>query len=184
MALWNWGETSNGVNLKLIAVQGSKVKGKEDAPKFGVQEKAENGKYETVDTYTQLSGVVKSISSTETGEGHDRVRGFKLILQDGDETYYIDSTMTNASKDLANHALASIGKFIKISLYLNKNNYPSASVKLQDDSYAPTEFNFKDLDKDTLWEAIKAQEGAKQEEEEVKWAEKQEETVDFEDLPF
>jgi len=96
------------------------------------------GKYElTGQAFSSLSGVVKSIKTTHNGkEGMKEVKGFSLFLEDGDERYFIDATMTNASKDLANMALTNIGNKINISVYLNKAGYPSISAKLEDGAYA------------------------------------------------
>lgn len=159
MALGWTGEVSNvnNISLKLVA----EAWPTEVQPKLVVKAKNEDtGKYElTEDRYQKISGKVISIRTSHNGkEGLKEVKGFVACLQDGDERYYIDATMTNASKDIANHILASIGQVVSIGLYLNKNQYPTASVKLENGEYAPTHFEFNGLDKDKLWDAIKAQE--------------------------
>jgi hypothetical protein len=42
------------------------------------------------------------------------IYGFKAFLEDGDEIYVIESTITNASKDLLNALLVNIGKVLDI----------------------------------------------------------------------
>lgn len=173
----NEGSNKNIVSLKLVAPQGPT----EEFPKFFVKQKNEaTGKYEITDTsYGKISGVVKSIRTSHNGKtGKQEVKGFVVCMEDGDDRYYIDATMTNASKDIANHVLANIGERLEISLYLNKNQYPTASVKEGGD-FATTHMDFKGLDKDALWDAIKAQE------DEVKQAPSEgSDVIEDEDLPF
>lgn len=183
MALGNGNDgAGSSISLKLVAQQGDKdVSKKIEQPRLVVKEKNEaTGKYELTDTkYSQLSGEVVSMRSSHNGKsGKDEVKGFVACIKDGDETYYIDSTMTNASKDLANHLLASIGKVVSISLYVNKNNFPTASVKLADGSFAPTHMPYNALDRDQLWLDIKAQEATKDS------ADASSDEVAVEDLPF
>ena len=79
---------------------------------------------------------------------------FKAFLEDWEEVYVIDSTITNASKWLLNALLTSIWKEVKVSLYLNKNWYPSTSVRLWDWNFAQTAFDFQNLDWKKLYDKI------------------------------
>ena len=149
--------------LKLVAPQGPT----EEFPKFVVQWGKEENYELTDESYTKVRGMVDNIKTTHNGKtGKDEVKWFEAIIVDGDESYVIKTTMSNASKDLANHLLAMVWvtDFINISLYLNKNKYPSSSVKLDNEEFAPTSLDFKGLDKNALWESIKGQEPVSTEE--------------------
>lgn len=183
--LGNGNNETSGINLKLVAQKWPT----EVFPKFAVKVKWEDWKWEvTEETYTKCWGVVTSMKTTNNGKtGHDEVKWFEATLKDWDDTYIIDSTMSNAAKDLANHLLGSIGKKVNISLYLNSNEYPSASVKLDDGAHAPTALDFKGLDKDELYDKIKDQEAPKKEVKEAPKKETKKETkeeVSVDDIPF
>lgn len=69
--------------------------------------------------------------------------------------------MKQASKDIVNSALASIGQFLTIRMYLNKAGYPTASIKKEDGSFSDVKYPFdpaKPLDLAVLWSDIEAQE--------------------------
>ena len=72
--------------------------------------------------------------------------------------YVLDSTITNASKDLLNALLANVGVVLNVALYVNKNNYPASSVKLENGNYAQTKLEFQEASPTKLYEQIKAQE--------------------------
>lgn len=195
MALgWN-GDDNNttSISLKLVAVTWPVEKTRENEPKLVVKAKNEStGYYElTNDKHSQVEWRVVSIRTSHNGKtGRDEVRWFVACLQDGDERYYIDATMTNASKDLANHLLANIWKDVKISLYLNQDKrewkqwdyYPSASVKTPNGEHTPTHLDYKNLDKIKLWDEIKAQEEVtnpvESPDRDTAW------DIDIEDVPF
>ena len=177
MALGNNNEGIKAINLKLVAKQGDPDTPltKEDAPKFVKKDEDFNL---TNETYTQVKGKINKIKTSHNGKSWQKeVKGFVIEMEDDGEKYYIDSTMSNASKDLANHALANIGKEVVITLYLNKSNYPASVVKTLNGEHTPSHFDFKGLDKNALWDAIKAQE-----EQEV--GTNKEEGFSVEDIPF
>lgn len=148
-------------SLKLLAEAGpTTVK-----PTLALKKKNEaTGKYElSWEVFSNISWVIKGIKTSHNWKTWMKeVKWFVLTLEDWDERYYIDATMTNASKDLANMWLVNIWNNVNISLYLNKNWYPSVSVKLDDWSFAKWKFQYP-LDKDLLWNAIKEQEYVPQE---------------------
>lgn len=163
MALGN--KSKGAINLKLVAKQGDPDSPltKEDAPKFVKKDEDFNL---TNETYTQIKGKINKIKTSHNGKSWQKeVKGFVIEMEDDGEKYYIDSTMSNASKDLANHALANIGKEVVISIYLNKSNYPASVVKTLNGEHTPSHFHYEGLDKNALWDAIKAQEESNSEEE-------------------
>jgi len=158
--------------VKLVAPQWPT----EEFPKFVVQGWKEENYALTDETYTKLSWVVSSIKTTHNGKtGKDEVRGFEAVITDGEENVVIKSTMSNASKDLANHLLGNVWKEVKISLYINNNSYPASSVRDAGGEFAPTHLPFKGLDRDELYNEIKGQE---------KEAPVKEESITPEDVPF
>ena len=164
-------ENGNSISLKLVAeAWPTKVQ-----PKFVKKIKTPEGKWElSNESFSEVAGEVVNIKTSHNWKTWMKeVKGFVVILQDGDERYYIDSTMSNASKDLANHLLASIWQRVVVKLYLNKTEYPTASIKLANGDFAPTALDFKGLDKNKLWDMIKAQEPVKLTEE-----------ISVEDIPF
>ena len=151
---WNW---TAGKYLKLVAPQWPT----DEFPKFVAKAKNEaTWKYELTDeSYTKVSWTVESMKTTHNWkEGQAEVKGWSAKLVDWEEVYYLDATMSNASKDLANHLLGNIWSKVNISLYINNNKYPASSVKTDDGEFAPTSLSFKWLDKNELYDKIKGQE--------------------------
>ena len=171
MALSNGNEasTSNNIYLKLVAEAWPTT------TRPHLEKKAKNeatGKYElTWEKFTKIDWVIKNIKSSHNGKtGMKEVKGFSFWLQDWDETYYIDATMTNASKDLANMVLNNIGKKVSLSFYLNKSGYPSTSWKDETWAYLNGLMAYP-LDKNALWNAIDEQTVKKDE-------------IDMDSIPF
>lgn len=161
MGLIKQEETSgSSVNLKLVAEQWPT----KEFPKFVVKAKGADWTWGLSDeSYSKISGTLSFISTTHNGKtGKQEVKGFKFCLVDWEEKIYVDTTLTNASKDLWNHLLANIGKEVLISLYLNWKDYPSASVKYKDWTHTSTSQPFDKLDREKLWLDIKAQEAVKE----------------------
>lgn len=96
--------------------------------------------------------------------------------------YVVESTITNASKDMLNSLLTQIGKKVSISLYLNKNDYPTACVKDSGGSHVEQKFDFKSLNNTALYEEVKRLEA----ESDAKAAESDEANPNIgdEDIPF
>jgi len=153
------------INLKLVATPGP-TKDKPTLVKLDADFK------ETDETFTNVSGKLTGLKKTFTaakGKMGD-IYWFKAFIEDGEEVYVIESTITNASKDLLNSLIPNIGEQVKISLYLNKKEYPTASVRGVDDKFVKQALDFKDLDTVALYNAIP--EGKKEEE------------IDVDNLPF
>ena len=139
------------INLKLVSVVWPCEK--EDAPKFAVLGADFN---ETGESHNQVQGKLTKLTPSFTpakGKMGD-IFGFKAFIEDGEEVYVIESTITNASKDLLNSLVANIGEVLKINLYLNKNAYPTASVKLENGDWAKTLLPFNEIDNKKLFDAI------------------------------
>ena len=164
MALWNgnWGgEDKNFINLKLTSTPWP-IDSKDDAPYFERQIDFKS----TGEKYTSLSGKLVKIKGTHTpakGKMGD-IYWFRAFFEDGDDIYVVDSTITNASKDLLNALLANVWVVLSIALYVNKNNYPASSVKLENGNYAQTKLDFQEASPTNLYEQVKEQEGEKEEE--------------------
>ena len=144
------------INLKLVAVAGP-IDSKADAPKFVKMD--ENFK-PTNETFTNVSGLLTKIKPTFTaakGKMGD-IYGFKAFLEEGEEVYVIESTITNASKDILNSLIPNIGKKLAISVYTNKNQYPTGSVRDEDGQFVDQVLPFKDLDNVKLHGMIPAEE--------------------------
>lgn len=131
MALWNWnGEMGDKtfINLKLVSTPWPVEK--EDAPKFV---RLDSDFKETDERYTSLSGKLIKFKSSFTPKKGARwdIYGFKAIFDamDNENIYVLESTLTNASKDLLNGLLLYSGEEVEAKIYLNKNGYPSAVVK-------------------------------------------------------
>lgn len=173
MALWNWNiQEKKYINLKLISVPWPCEK--HEAPKFVVLDKDYK---ETEEKYSSISWIVKFIKWTHTPANPKRrmqdIYWFKAFIEDLDEVYVIESTITNASKDLLNSLLWNKDNKVDISLYLNKNMYPSSAVKINWE-YAVTRLDFKWLDWVTIFNEI----------EKVFPPKKIDESIDINDLPF
>lgn len=152
MALSNWNAQDGDktfINLKLV----SEAWPTKEQPKFEVL--GEDFK-PTGDTYTELKGKLIKIVGTHTPPKGKRwdVYGFKAFFEDGEEIYVVESTLTNASKDLLNALLVNIQTVLKVNLYLNKNWYPTSSVKLEDGNWAQTSMEYNQIDVTKLYEAI------------------------------
>jgi len=175
MALSNgnseWGD-KKFINLKLTSEPGPT----KEQPKFVV---LWDDFKETEERYSELKGKLTKLVWTHTPPKGKRgdVYGFKAFFEDttegANEIYVIESTLTNASKDLLNALLANMWVELKINLYLNKNEYPTSSVKLADGNWAQTSMEFNKIDTKELYEQL---EGLNKEKE---WEE-----ITVENMPF
>ena len=105
---------------------------------------------------------------------------FKAFFEDEGMIYVVESTITNASKDLLNALLVNIWEVLKVTLYLNKNWYPTSSVKLDNWNYAQTAFEYNKLDMKELFNAI---ESVSEEVVDTKTSATKKE-IDISDIPF
>lgn len=152
--LWNWNNESNKtyVNLKLVSVPWP-ISDKNDAPKLVV---LWDNFQPTDKTFTKIKWKLNWIKSTFTpkkGKMWD-IYWFKAFIEDGEEVYVIESTITNASKDLLNSLLSAKDKVVDISLYLNKNWYPTSSTRWEDWDFIAWALDFKSLTPQVLTDAI------------------------------
>ena len=139
-------------NVKLVAVAWP-IESKSDAPKFHVLDENFNL---TDTTYTSIKWKLTWIKSTFTPKKWKMwdIYGFKAFIEDWDEVVVIESTITNASKDLLNALINSKDKVIHISLYVNKNWYPTSSVKDEAWAFIPWVMDFKSITPQWLTDAI------------------------------
>ncbi len=148
MALSNWTEKNRKyVNLKLVAEVGPTTV----TPKLVV---VWEDFQLTNESYTKISWTLKFIKWTFTpkkGRMGD-IYWFKAFLEDGDITYVIESTITNASKGLLNSLLWAKDQKVDVSLYINKNGYPTSSVRIGE-TFAPQALDFR-ADNISLFEEI------------------------------
>lgn len=171
-------EVKNYTNVKLVSVPWP-VTDKKDSPRFAVLW----DNYELTDKYfTQIKWKVTWIKSTFTPKKWKMwdIYWFKVFISDienPNNVLVIESTITNASKDLLNALINSKDKVVNISLYLNKNGYPTASVKTEDGNFIQWALDFKTLN----WETLKAKvdEVFKSSEQEIKSND-----INLEDIPF
>lgn len=153
MALGNWNEwgDKNFINLKLVAIPGP-IEKKDDEPKFV---KLDWDFKETEEKFTQVSWKLLKIKPTYTKITRWEVFGFKAFIEDNEEIYVVESTITNASKDMLNSLLTQIwGEYIKINVYLNKNKYPTACVKNASGEHVAQKFDFASLDTKALYDEV------------------------------
>ena len=146
---WNTEGNKSFINLKLVATPWVT----EEQPKFAVL--WENFEV-TEESYSQMAGKLTKIKATFTpakGRMGD-VYGFKAFLEGEDAIYVVESTINNSSKDLLNALAVNLGEELKIVLYLNKNGYPTSSVKLTDGNWAQTAFEYNNLETVALYEKI------------------------------
>ena len=167
-------EDKTFINLKLTATPWVTT----EVPKFTVV--GEDFKL-TDEAYSGVKGkLIKIKGSFTPAKGHmGDIYGFKAFLEDWEEIYVIESTITNASKDLLNALLVNVGQVLKVKLYLNKNGYPTSSVKLEDGNWAQTAFEFNQIDNKELYNKVVELEKAGPEAEPDK-----EEGVSVSDIPF
>ena len=103
--------------------------------------------------YESISWEVVSVTKNETEFKWKPVRAFRIKLVDWEDTIIISPTLTNASKNMLNACLGSIGKEISLRPYLNKAWYPDVSAKF-DWGFAPTQFVYNDEKlNDKIWES-------------------------------
>ena len=145
----NEGEDKTFINLKLTSTVWPVEDIKKDAPVFT---KLWDDYKPTWETFKNVSWKLLKLKSSFTpakGRMWD-IYWFKAFIEDGEEIYVIESTITNASKDLLNALLTQVGNEVKIWVYLNKNLYPSSSVRNSNDEFVEQRFDFKSLDTVTL----------------------------------
>lgn len=155
--LSNWTEENNKefINLKLTSVPWPCEK--HEAPKFVV---LWNDFQPTEEKYSELSGKLIKIRSSFTPAKWRmwNIFWFKAFFDWWDKVAVVESTITNASKDLLNSLIPNIGKELKISLYLNKNWYPTSSVKDWQWQFVETAMPFNSINTETLFNLIKEKE--------------------------
>lgn len=197
MALTNTegGENSSKINLKIKSVPWplEDADRKKDAPHFAVLDEDFKESGEIANT---VNGVVKSVYGSFTpakGRMWD-VYWFTTYIEDGWETYKIDSTINNLSKGLASILINNVGKDLTVKLYVNKNWYPSAYTTFTWDEETKVEGKVFEIDGEKIsvfekskkgtgvtyediYNAIKEQEPVKKEEQEDEW-------INSEDIPF
>lgn len=140
-------------NFKLVATPGP-LEDKSDAPKFV---KLWDNFELTNTNLSSLEGKVNWIKKTYTPAKWPRqeIFWFKVFLEVAEgKIAVIESTITNASKDLLNSLIPTKDEKVKISLYLNKNWYPASSVKDENWEYTPTAMDFKEVTAKGLHDAI------------------------------
>lgn len=176
------GDAGTKIKLKLIAKPWD-VKNpltKADAPYFTT---IGDDYKEVGDKITNVTGEVKSVytSYTDLGSRGD-VYGVKFYIADGAETYVVESTISHASKNMVNALLTCFGKRVEIFTYLNKHNFPTVGVKMEDDSWS--DVVIEDITKikfDELYKLAKEQEEKQKDNREDKGATND---IDTEDIPF
>ena len=166
---WSIADTNN-TSVKFVAEPGpTTVK-----PFFQVKTKNAEGKYELwEDKFTNIKGKCLSIRTTHTWAGTKReVKWYNIVLASGDDRVFIDTTNSNAAKDMVNGLAAIRWNWIEVevSAYLNKNWYPAVFVA-KDGKRVDGLLAFP-FDKDELWEKL-ASEVAENKEE-----------ISIEDIPF
>ena len=176
MALMNGWEVWNKtyVNLKLVSTVWPVEK--EDAPKLV---KLNSDYKETGESFTQVSWILKWIKGTHTpakGKMWD-IYWFKAFIEDWQEVYVIESTITNSSKDILNSLLTCKDSEVKISVYLNKNWYPTGSVRGWDDAFVKQAFEFKEATREKLYPKIAEVFKPETKEDNNEW-------INIEDIPF
>lgn len=126
MALWGNEKVKKYTNVKLVATPGPVEK--KDWPKFVI---LDWNYAETWESATKITGKLTWLKSSFTpkkGKMGD-IFGFKAFIEDGEEVIVLESTITNASKDIANSLLNAKWLDVEISVYVNKNWYPSSIVR-------------------------------------------------------
>ena len=152
-AQWEGGD-KKFVNLKLVSVVWPCEES--DAPKFVL---LWDDFRETDKSENQISGKLTKLIGTHTpakGRMGD-IFWFKAFLEDGDEILVVESTITNASKDMLNSLIPNIRKELKINVFLNKNQYPSSSVK-ENWKWVETYLPYNEIDNEKLFQWINVDE--------------------------
>ncbi len=144
----------------------------EEAPYFCTKTKNENGGYNVDKKYSEIGGTVISVVKNETEYNGRPVRAFHITLEDWEDKIIISPTLTNASRNMLNALLWSVGEVITLKPYLNKAGYPDVSCKVAG-TFAKTlcEYNDKEI-ADKIWAGAS--------EPEIK----EEEAITEENLPF
>ena len=179
MALIKEWETSGSViYLDLVA----ETWPTEDKPFLATKVKNEKTwRMDIEDKIAEVSWIVTQVVKNETSYKWQPVRAFKIKIVDWDETYIISPTLTNASKNMINACLGSLGENITIKPYLNKVWYPDVSVKSWW-NFASTLFEYNDKDLfDKIWDASADSFGDSKVEDKI---EDMEGDINMEDIPF
>ena len=123
MALTNTNEASNSkyINLKLD-------RNADEVPVFIVQEDFKS----TGQEVKEVKGLLKSLSASFTPKSSTNkwdTYGAKIQIEDGEEIYAIDTTITNGSKDMLNGLLSvAVGEEVTLAVYKNKGGYAAGSA--------------------------------------------------------
>lgn len=110
------------INVKYVSTVGPT----EEKPYFAIL----GEDYKETDKATTIGGTLTDLKGSFTpakGKMGD-IYGFKAYFNDGEEVVVLESTITNASKDMLNVILLSKGLNLKVDAKLNKNKYPTAYV--------------------------------------------------------
>lgn len=143
---------------------------------------------------TNVRWILKNIYGAKTiGKHTVKSMTFVILDDDGDELH-INGSIVQGTKDVFNGLLNNIGNKVSISVYLNKNKYPTGSVRDEKGDFVDnTFFEFNAIDLDGIWAEIEANHGyfLKDGEasrvfvEAANWkANNKEEEISIEDVPF
>ena len=123
MALTNTNEASNSkyINLKLD-------RNADEVPVFIVQEDFKS----TGQEVKEVKGLLKTLSASFTPKSSTNkwdTYGAKIQIEDGEEIYAIDTTITNGSKDMLNGLLSvAVGEEVTLAVYKNNKGYAAGSA--------------------------------------------------------
>ena len=123
MALTNTNEASSSkyINLKLD-------RNADEVPVFIVQEDFKS----TGQEVKEVKGLLKTLSASFTPKSSTNkwdTYGAKIQIEDGEEIYAIDTTITNGSKDMLNGLLSvAVGEEVTLAVYKNNKGYAAGSA--------------------------------------------------------
>lgn len=88
--------------------------------------------------------------------GKHTVRSITFVIVDEDwDEQHINGSLVQGTKDVFNALLANIGKDVAVWIYLNKNKYPSGSVRDGKGNFVEdTFFPYNAIDLEGMWNEI------------------------------
>lgn len=109
---------------------------------------------------TNVKGTLKDIYGAKT-VGKHTVRSLTFVIVDDEwDELHINGSLVQGTKDVFNWVLNNVGNKIGVGIYLNKNKYPTGSVRDEKGEFVEnTFFEFNAIDLDGIWAEIEANHG-------------------------
>ena len=125
---------SSGLKTHFFKINGLKKGSDPKELYFKGQHYVEDKLVDMEDQPTFIEGYLKEITTDEYEYEGNKINTFKMVLEDADGRYILESSFSNLAVSILNtlSGTKDIGK-VNLSLYTSKKGYPSVFITIDDD---------------------------------------------------